>query len=71
MLTWVDPKSSFTPGRLDWILVDDRAWTPINSWSLDTERLSDEVLNDAGLERADSRATDHLPIFVDLVPLNK
>ncbi len=71
MLTWVDPKSSFTPGRLDWILVDDRAWTPVNSWSLDTERLSDEVLKDAGLEREDSRATDHLPIFVDLVPLNK
>jgi hypothetical protein len=68
MLTWTDADSSFTPGRLDWLLVDDRAWMPMGSWSLDTAHLSDQVLKDAGLERDDSRATDHLPIFVDLVP---
>lgn len=68
MLTWTDADSSYTPGRLDWLLVDDRAWTPMSSWSLDTEHLSEQVLKDTGLKRDDSRATDHLPIFVDLVP---
>ncbi|MBL4809502.1 MAG: endonuclease/exonuclease/phosphatase family protein [Phycisphaerales bacterium] len=68
MLTWTNAKSPYTPGRLDWILVDDHAWTPINSWSLDTARLSNQALKDAGLEREDSRATDHLPIVVDLIP---
>lgn len=68
MLTWTDAESSYTPGRLDWILVDDHAWNPFHSWSLDTARLSDQALKDAGLKRDDSRATDHLPIVVDLVP---
>ncbi len=70
MLTWTDSDSSFTPGRLDWLLIDDHAWTPIRSWSLDTAHLSDQVLETSGLHREDSRATDHLPIFVDLVPKN-
>jgi len=68
MLTWTDADSPYTPGRLDWFLIDDHAWTPIRSWSLDTARLSDEVLKDSGLKREDSRATDHLPIVVDLIP---
>ena len=68
MLTWTQAKSSYTPGRLDWLLVDDHAWTPVRSWSLDTARLSDHVLEESGLKRDDSRATDHLPIVVDLVP---
>jgi exonuclease III len=71
MLTWTDADSSFTPGRLDWLLIDDHAWTPIRSWSLDTAHLSDRVLQDSGLKREDSRASDHLPIFVDLVPSNE
>ena len=68
MLTWTNADSSYTPGRLDWLLVDDHAWTPIRSWSLDTARLSDEALETSGLQREDSRATDHLPIVVDLIP---
>jgi len=68
MLTWTNADSSYTPGRLDWLLVDDHAWTPTRSWSLDTARLSDEALKSSGLEREDSRATDHLPIVVDLIP---
>ncbi|MGJ8637411.1 MAG: endonuclease/exonuclease/phosphatase family protein [Phycisphaerales bacterium] len=68
MLTWTQASSSYTPGRLDWLVVDDHAWTPIRSWSIDTAQLSDQVLKDSGLERNDSRATDHLPIVADLVP---
>lgn len=70
MLTWTNADSSYTPGRLDWLLVDDHAWKPVRSWSLDTARLSDMVLKKSGLKSDDSRATDHLPIVVDLVPAN-
>lgn len=71
MLTWTQARSSYTPGRLDWFLVDDRAWNPVQSWSLDTERMSEGSLKRAGLEREDSRASDHLPIVVDLVPIRE
>lgn len=70
MLTWTQASSSYTPGRLDWLVVDDHAWTPLRSWSLDTARLSDQVLKDSGLHRDDSRATDHLPIVADLIPVH-
>lgn len=70
MLTWTDEDSAYTPGRLDWLLVDDHAWTPIRSWSLDTALLSEEILKQSGLLKDDSRATDHLPIVVDLIPSN-
>ncbi len=70
MLTWTDTDSPYTPGRLDWILVDNHAWTLTNSWSLDTARLSDQTLKQSGLKHNDSRATDHLPIIVDLTPPN-
>ncbi|MBO6512502.1 MAG: endonuclease/exonuclease/phosphatase family protein [Phycisphaerales bacterium] len=69
MLTWTQASSSYTPGRLDWIVVDDHAWKPIRSWSLDTEELSEHVLEATGLMREDSRSSDHLPIVADLVPI--
>lgn len=67
-LTWVDDKSMFSPGRLDWVVVD-AATTPIaRAFTLDTRRLSDRALSDAGLERDDSHGSDHLPVVVDLLP---
>lgn len=69
MLTWTDPRSSFTPGRLDWLLVDDQAWGMYQSFSLDTARLTDHALVESGLRVDDSRASDHLPIVVDLAPI--
>jgi hypothetical protein len=35
---------------------------------LDTARLSDASLARLGLDRADSQASDHLPIIVDIRP---
>ncbi|MFK7760096.1 MAG: endonuclease/exonuclease/phosphatase family protein [Phycisphaerales bacterium] len=68
MLTWTSPGSSYTPGRLDWLLVDDHAWSMHQSFSLDTARLTNHALDESGLFVDDSRASDHLPIVVDLEP---
>jgi len=65
--TWRDDGLPFTPGRLDWALVGDASARVVNAFALDTERLTVDALRTAGLERSDSRASDHLPVIVDLV----
>lgn len=59
-----------TAVRLDYITYPDAALRVVQSFVLDTSRLSDEALRTAGLERTDSWASDHLPVVVDLVPAN-
>lgn len=66
-VTWVDDKSMFSPGRLDWILADTATAEVRQAFTLDTRRLSAAALTRAGLEPGDSAATDHLPVVVDLV----
>ncbi len=65
-ITWTDEKSRFSPGRLDWILIDESTSTAANAFILDTRTLSDASLNMMGLQRNDSKASDHLPIVIDL-----
>lgn len=57
-----------TAVRLDYITYPDSALKVVQSFVLDTSRLSDDALRAAGLERADSWASDHLPVVVDLMP---
>ncbi len=68
MTTWRDPRSSFGPGRLDFVVFSDANADAVNAFVLDTARLSDESLARVGLDRADSGASDHLPVVVDLRP---
>ena len=65
--TWTDADSEFSPGRLDWLLYSDATLRGANSFAVDPARLSDRSLERAGLQPPDSRASDHLPIVVDLV----
>lgn len=67
VVTWVDEKSRFGPGRLDWLLYDDSRSELINALMLDTRVLTDGSLDAMGLERGDTTASDHLPMVVDLV----
>lgn len=67
VVTWVDEKSRFGPGRLDWLLYDDSRSVLVNALMLDTRVLTDDALDAMGLERGDSTASDHLPMMVDLV----
>lgn len=65
-VTWVDEKSRFSPGRLDWILFDPASTGVARAFTLDTRRLSAASLARHGLQPDDSKATDHLPVVVDL-----
>lgn len=67
-VTWVDENSRFSPGRLDWAVVDETRTSILRSFTLDTRRLSKAALQASGLQTDDSKASDHLPIVVDLVP---
>lgn len=67
-ITWTEADSSFSPGRLDWLLYDTSAYEQGHSFALDTELLSPELLEESGLHPLDSRASDHLPLVIDLTP---
>jgi endonuclease/exonuclease/phosphatase family metal-dependent hydrolase len=66
--TWREEDSEFAPGRLDYLLYSDSTADAIQSFALDTDRFTDEALARLGLDRADTYASDHLPIVVDLLP---
>jgi len=66
MITWNDEKSRFSPGRLDWMLIDESMSTPAHAFILDTRTLSDGSLEAMGLHPDDSKGSDHLPIVMDL-----
>jgi len=67
-VTWTNPYSSFSPGRLDWILYDDDAWAQAHAFTLDTRTMDPDSRLKAGLRAGDSAASDHLPLVVDLAP---
>lgn len=64
--SWRDPSTPFTPGRLDWLVYSDSTVDANTAFVLDTDRLADPALTRLGLQRDDSRASDHLPVVVDL-----
>ncbi len=66
-VTWVDDKSRFSPGRLDWILIDESRSSAANAFILNTRTLSPKALNALGLKHDDSQASDHLPLVIDLI----
>lgn len=68
LVTWVDEKSRFSPGRLDWMLYDSSRSVLGPAFMLNTRVFSDASLSAMGLERGDSQASDHLPMIVDLRP---
>ncbi|MFG0331152.1 MAG: endonuclease/exonuclease/phosphatase family protein [Phycisphaerales bacterium] len=66
-VTWRNPEESFPPGRLDFALVSDATLQVTRAFVLDTSKLSDEVLEQYGLESTDTTiASDHLPLVVDI-----
>ncbi len=66
--TWADPTSPFTPGRLDYAVVGDAGLEIVHAFVLDTARLSDAALARMGLDRTDTRASDHRPLVIDVRP---
>ncbi len=67
-VTWGRSGDPFAPGRLDYILYSDASLRIVNSFVLDTRRLSGESLARLGLDRTDSDASDHMPLVIDVLP---
>ncbi len=68
--TWTDDKSAFTPGRLDWVVYSDAVLDNTFACVVESAALSHSARAAMGLEADDSRASDHLPIVVDLAPMD-
>lgn len=64
--TWSEADSPFSPGRLDYLLHPDARTTVAAAFVLDAGLLSAAERSKHGLEEADARASDHLPLVVDL-----
>ena len=64
--TWYSENSSFSPGRLDYVLYTGSILTMENSFSLFTPAISPDTLAAYNLQANDVVATsDHLPVVVD------
>jgi endonuclease/exonuclease/phosphatase family metal-dependent hydrolase len=66
--TWSNPRGRFAPSRLDFALVGDAAAGVSQAFVLDSRILTNAALSEAGLEGADTDASDHLPLVVDIRP---
>jgi len=65
--TWVNPGSSFPPGRLDYAYVSNSVLEVANEYVLYTPALSGSALQDTKLDATDTNvASDHLPVVVDV-----
>lgn len=65
--TWYSGESSFTPGRLDYLVFTDSVLEAVNGFVLHTPELPVEVLAGLGLKAEDTEtASDHLPVVADL-----
>ena len=68
-VTWVNPESSFPPGRLDYAYVSDSVLDVPRAFVLSTESMPQTALTAYSLERTDTgTASDHLPVVVDVQP---
>ena len=65
-ITWYSPGSSFAPGRLDYQIYTASVLNVENTFSLLTNALSTESLNESDLEINDSmNGSDHTPLVTD------
>lgn len=66
-ITWRDARSGFSPSRLDYLLYTGSTLNVQNRFLFDSEELSDAELGRLGLQRDDSRFSDHLPLVMDVI----
>ncbi len=68
--TWRDARSSFAPGKLDYIIYSDSVLRLERAFILATEELAPEALARYGLHLDDTLvASDHLPVVADFTPV--
>ncbi len=68
--TWRDARSSFAPGKLDYIVYSDSVLRLDNSFVLSTSKMPEEALEKYGLRASDTlESSDHLPVVADFTPV--
>ena len=69
VFTWRDARSSFSPGKLDYIVYSDSVLELRRAFSLETTGLTGDDLARYGLKADDTlEASDHLPVVADFTP---
>ncbi|MCB2199802.1 T9SS type A sorting domain-containing protein [bacterium] len=64
--TWRDDGSSFSSGKLDYIIYSDYLLMAENQFIFDTRTISGDMLDEYGLFEGDnSQASDHIPVVAD------
>jgi endonuclease/exonuclease/phosphatase family metal-dependent hydrolase len=70
VFTWRDARSSFSPGKLDYIVYSDSVLELRRAFALETSGLTEEDLERYGLRAEDTLdASDHLPVVADFTPV--
>ena len=64
--TWFSPSSSFSPGRLDFLVFSDAVTDVLKSFVLFTRALPPDTLAAYNLQPLDDASSDHLPLVADL-----
>ena len=65
--TWSDRNSSFSPGRLDYVLISDHSLKASQAFVFDSADLSEDWLRTYSADTSDSSTvSDHFPLVVDL-----
>ncbi len=63
--SWRNPRSPFTPGRLDWVLYGGVGGAAAKAFLFDSQRLSAAGRRATGIQADDTDQSDHLPLVVD------
>ena len=64
--TWYDEGSSYSPGRLDYIVYSNSVMSAVNSYVLFTNALPEDSLSFYNLQSSDvTSVADHLPVIAD------
>jgi endonuclease/exonuclease/phosphatase family metal-dependent hydrolase len=63
--SWRNPRSPFTPGRLDWVLHGGARGALATAFLFDSQRLSEAGRRRTKIEAGDTDQSDHLPLVVD------
>lgn len=56
---------SFPPGRLDYLVYSGSVMKAVNSYILNTNKLTNEQISQFGFSKSNTDVSDHLPVIVD------
>lgn len=64
-MTFTTNPGSYPPGRLDFLVYSGSVMQIVNSYIFDSGNLTNDQLSQFGLDAADTKVSDHLPVVVD------